>query len=188
MMSLFTQSWATPTEAALRLLSMPIRPRVLWEALLLLAILNALAGAMLVALAGVQDQSLLPENPLVRAAISAVAIAGSAAMAWFFGYIFGGTGRFDDALQLTVWYNAAILPVQIAVGILAGIPALGGIAAVAFLIFAIRMAAQFVAVLHGFQNLMMVLLGMGLAVISVSVVLAIIAVSAGIVPIVIEAQ
>ncbi|MBK4217225.1 YIP1 family protein [Paracoccus caeni] len=115
-------------------------------------------------------------QPMVMAGIQLVAVLAGSALVISIGRLFGGTGRFEDALLLMVWTEFLLLLVQglqlLLVPILPTAAAVLGLAAAFVFLW---MSLQFVRVLHGFDNLIkpvVVVIGAGIgAVLILSVVL-----------------
>ena len=161
-----------PSKAARQLMQEPLRRDILLEALVLVAITEVLIGWT------ANWLSPLPENAMMQVlfngpillAISQVALITLSVLAVFLiGRLFGGTGTFDQALQLIIWMQfvvqlveLALLPLHLfASEILVTLN-------FALAIYSIWLTVNFIAVLHGFNSLLKVLAGL----IATSVVLA----------------
>ena len=80
------------------------------------------------------------------------------------GRIFGGTGLFDQTLQLMLWLQLLTLAVEVAeiplFLILGNAQSLIGLITLATAIFATWLTVNFIAVLHGFSSLLKVFAGL----------------------------
>ncbi|MCC5969696.1 MAG: hypothetical protein JJU15_07085 [Pararhodobacter sp.] len=76
------------------------------------------------------------------------------------GRMFGGHGRFEDALLLVAWLQLLMTGIQlIQLVVMVAIPPLGGLIMVAAVALFFWMLSGFVCTLHGFQSRFTVLLG-----------------------------
>ncbi len=86
--------------------------------------------------------------------ITAVAISG-------IGRIFGGRGGFADALLVIVWVEFLMTITQVAeLAVMLVVPPLGAVLGIAVLVFFVWLVVNAIAELHGFDNLLMVFLGL----------------------------
>lgn len=163
---------ADPSAGARAVLGMGI-PREHHWTLFLLAIV--LSGAVYQATALV-----VPEPPpgeeatALPSGFTAVAVVGgsilllSAAISWI-GRLAGGTGTLEDVILLVVWFQfvqVAFAFVEFLVVMIA--PFLGSVLFLAFAAYAVWVLTNFIAVVHGFQSLGRVFLGMVLALFALS--------------------
>lgn len=164
----------------------PVQAR--WMALLaavsLSALLAWLAGAMFSPPAEDGAQAvMLARQPMVMAVVQMGAIVLAAGLMSGVGRMFGGHGRFEDALLLTVWIEVLLLLVQAAQIVLSLVlpsaAAMLGILAMALFLW---LTVQFTRALHGFRSSLKVLLGLIGTVIAAGFLLSILAAAFGIMP------
>ncbi len=92
-------------------------------------------------------------NPLVGTALQLSIMAVVVILTARIGRLFGGTGEAWGALALIVWLNAVLVLLQAGqLVLLALVPPLAALVAIATLIWALWAFANFVAELHGFKN------------------------------------
>jgi Yip1 domain len=105
-------------------------------------------------------------TPLIGAAMQFGILLVAAVLTFRIGRAFGGTGDFDGALAIVVWLNAVMLLIQVAqLFVLAVLPPLAGLIAVATVVWALWAFANFVTELHSFENPFFVLGGVILSMI-----------------------
>lgn len=103
----------------------------------------------------------MTSQPLAMAATQLVAIVLTAWLMSAVGRMFGGTGRFEDALLLTVWIEAVLLVAQVAQIMLSLImPGLAGILSILIIVLFLWLTVQFIKALHGFESSIKVFLAM----------------------------
>jgi len=102
--SLVLDSLKTPKEAAEQVLSWRLPPEFLWQALALVAIINAILSALSNYVVPVPDPlSGLMLSPAIFAMVVAFGlIATNYVLSWI-GRLIGGTGSFYDMMSLLVW-------------------------------------------------------------------------------------
>ncbi|WP_295044919.1 YIP1 family protein [uncultured Paracoccus sp.] len=179
----------TDPQAAARLLmaqGWPVSAR--WMAL----IAAVSVSALLAFLAAVVVSSPNPEGtqvvvlsrqPLVLAGMQLVAIVFAAGLMSGVGRLFGGHGRFEDALLLTVWIEVLLLLIQVVQLVLSlvlpGVAGLLGLAAIALFLW---LTVQFTKALHGFDSTIKVALGLIGTALVAGFALSLIAAALGIMP------
>lgn len=95
----------------------------------------------------------ISRQPLVLAGMQLVAIVLGAGLMAGVGRMFGGHGRFEDALLLTVWIEVMLLVVQVAQIVLSlALPGLAGILGIIAVALFLWLAVQFTKALHGFTS------------------------------------
>lgn len=102
----------------------------------------------------------LTAQPLALAGLQLGAIVLAAGLMAGVGQIFGGRGRFEDALLLTTWIEVVLLLVQLGqllVSLVA--PGLAGMIGLAAIVVFLWLTVQFVKALHGFRSGVRVFLG-----------------------------
>ena len=152
-----------PRVAARWVLGMGIPVPARWTALALMAVVSTFLVMLDLRIVGAMDDPVVQgamANPIPLAAVQMLMLALSAWLMARVGQIFGGIGRFSDAVMLVVWMQAVLLLVQV-VQILAALVSVPLSDAVALVGFAISMwlMTNFVAELHGFSSLGRVFLG-----------------------------
>ena len=156
-----------PREAARRLFALGLS----FEQLAQGALLVSCAGTVLVYAAGRllptttgADFAQMASAPLLTAALSLVELAVLVALVTRVGRFFGGAGDMLGGFALVVWLNVVVL-ILLALVLLTAllVPPLALLMALAILVWMLWAPAQFVAELHGFQNAVVVLAGMVLA-------------------------
>jgi hypothetical protein len=164
----------------------PIQAR--WMALLaavsVSALLAWLASAIFSAPAedGVQV-IMLSQQPMVMAVMQMVAILLAAGLMSGVGRLFGGQGRFEDALLLTVWIEVLLLLVQALQLVLSLVlPTAAGLLGIAAMALFLWLTVQFTKALHGFRSTLKVMLGLIGTAIGAGFVLSILAAAFGIMP------
>ncbi|NNL18831.1 MAG: hypothetical protein HKP37_08850, partial [Boseongicola sp.] len=105
------QAIREPREAASTLMSMGIPSAALWPAFGALVCLSVILSFLSGGFEQVPDQVTL--SPLVLAFSSAVAGAASVFLVWKIGSAMDGTGKFEEALLLTVFLQGLIFAGQI---------------------------------------------------------------------------
>lgn len=167
---LFLSTFRDPQGTARWLIgqNFPIGAR--WIAMLLMAVVSALLGflwnailmlRMPVEVTAVAAGSSPLDNPLMMAAIQIFAIVLSARAMAYVGRLFGGRGRFEDAMVLTTWIEAVMIPVEcINLVMVLILPALASITGIVVIALFFWLTVQFVMALHGFRSAGKVALGM----------------------------
>lgn len=125
----------------------------------------------------------LGRQPLVLAGMQLAAIVLGAGLMTGVGRMFGGHGRFEDALLLTVWIEVMLLMVQLAQIVLAlALPALAGLLGILAVALFLWLTVQFTKALHGFTSGPKVLLVMFATLLAMGFVLSFFAASLGLLP------
>ena len=152
-----------PREAARVVMRIPLPLQGRWIALALMAVLSALVTLLM-------SQTLTPVGadglpaaslaPFFWAGISAGIMVITAALIYWIGKWFGGTGRFETALILVVWLQL----IQVLVGIVQSLlvlalPFAADVFSLATLALFVWLLTSFVAEMHGFRSFGLVLLG-----------------------------
>jgi hypothetical protein len=95
----------------------------------------------------------MSRQPLVLAGLQLVAIVLGAALMTGVGRLFGGHGRFGDALLLTVWIEVILLVVQgVQIVLALALPALAGVLSIFSVALFLWLTVQFTKALHGFAS------------------------------------
>ena len=176
-------------QAAARLLigqGWPVQAR--WMALLAAASISTLLFQLADRMFGAPAEDgvqvvVLSQQPMAMAVMQMGAIVMAAGLMASVGRMFGGRGRFEDALLLTVWIEVLLLLVQVVQIILSLVlPAMAGLLGIAAVALFLWLTVQFTKALHGFHNSFKVMLGLIGTAILAGFVLSIIAAAFGIMP------
>ena len=181
-------SFRDPQRAAQALMGQgwPVQAR--WMALLaavsVSALLAWLAGAMFAAPSDEDVQVvLLSQQPMVLAVMQMGAIVIAAGLMSGVGRMFGGQGRFEDALLLTVWIEVLLLLVQAAQIVLSLVlPSAAGLLGIMAMALFLWLTVQFTKALHGFSSTLKVTMGLIGTAIAAGFLLSILAAALGIMP------
>ena len=181
-------SFRDPAGAATVLLRQgwPIQAR--WMALIAAVSISAMLAWLAAALfaAPVQEDAqvvLLSQQPLVLAGMQLMAIVLAAGLMSGVGRMFGGQGRFEDALLLTVWIEVLLLVVQVVQLVLSLVlPSVAGLLGIAAMGLFLWLTVQFTKVLHGFRSTPKVAIGLIGTALAAGFILSIIAAAFGILP------
>ncbi len=152
------QTLRNPEQAAQWLIDQRWPMQVRWMALVLAVSLSGLlayASALLFPLPEGEGAAVfsISRQPLVLAGMQLVAIVLGAGLMAGVGRMFGGHGRFEDALVLTVWIEVMLLIVQLAQIVLSlALPALAGILGIIAVALFLWLTVQFTKALHGFTS------------------------------------
>lgn len=169
------QTIVSPALVARRIMTMSFRRDHLWQALLLVTVLGVLVVAL--------TQGARPDLPLGEAAVPVtpmtygLILGGSLVMLVFAlhytGAMLGGTGDFAVALALVIWLEVVAMAVRIVqAAVLLVNPALGGAVSLAGFLVLLWCLVNFVDVLHGFASMGKAMLTLLLAVLGMSLGLA----------------
>ncbi|MDQ1899600.1 YIP1 family protein [Paracoccus sp. WLY502] len=181
-------SFRNPNAAAHTLMGQgwPIQAR--WMALLAAVSLSALLASLAAVLFSTPAPDgtqvvILSQQPMVLALMQLGAIVLAAGLMSGVGRMFGGHGRFEDALLLTVWIEVLLLVVQ-AVQLVVSLvlPGVAGMLGVAALVLFLWLTVQFTKALHGFRSSAKVALGLIGTAFVAGFVLSLIAAALGILP------
>lgn len=181
-------SFRDPQAAARTLIGQewPIQARwmALSAAVSISAMLAWLAGVIFGAPAEDGGQAImLGQQPMVLAVMQMGAIVLAAGLMSGVGRMFGGQGRFEDALLLTVWIEVLLLQVQVVQLVLSLVlPSVAGLLGIAAMVLFLWLTVQFTKALHGFQSTPKVMLGLIGTAILAGFVLSIVAAALGIMP------
>lgn len=189
LISLARLSVSTPREGMRALLNMDLERRVLWPAMWVVVALSAVLYNLAVWIAPPPPgtQLLMPTSPFLLAALTGGVLVLSVFALHYIGRMFGGIGHFSGSLLVVVWTQVLMLMAQVVQLVLLFVaPFIGNMFGLGVGIFAIWLFVNFVAELHGFRSLGLVLAGIvgaGIGVIfGLSILLAIVAVILGVDP------
>lgn len=174
-----------PRAGARALINMDLPANVGWLALVLMAVASSALSALTFVMSAPSedpafDQALtgMFSNPLQLAIFQGIALVIGAMLIYRVGRLFGGKGRFSDAILLVAWLEFILLLLQFAQLILLPIStplaaALGMFGLVLFL----WLLTNFIAELHGFSSLLAVFFGISGTTLAVSFAAAILIVA-----------
>jgi hypothetical protein len=152
---------SNPREGAETVLSLGLPRQALWLAFALVVVLSMLLGDLLYMLADLpRDGAMtgpLGASPLVMGLMQGAFLFLMAHAVTHVGRLFGGTGRFDEALALIVWLQFIFLCVQILqLFAVLVIPPMAGLITMLAVGLFFWLLVNFIATLHGFTSLGMV--------------------------------
>lgn len=184
---LVSETLRDPQSAARRILVAGLPAQVGWLGLALVSVL-ALLMLRLTLLAFGGEEMLNPAGSAMRHPVwgtlfqAVIVLMTAIVMAWA-GRLFGGRGRFQDALFLVVWLQMVLVLVSVVqFAALLILPPVGGIIALLSVPLFLWLLVSFTAALHGFSNLLLVLLGLIGAFLAAAILVAILLTLAGIDP------
>lgn len=181
-------TFRNPEEAAHLLLSQGWPMSVRWMALLLAVSVSGVLAFVSAQLFPVPQDAETPvfalsQQPLILAGFQFAAIVIGAWLMAGVGRMFGGHGRFEDALLLAVWIEVILLIVQVVQIVLSlilpGAGAIMGIIAIALFLW---LTVQFVKALHGFSSGPKILLVMFGTLLAMGFIMSFFAASLGLLP------
>jgi hypothetical protein len=153
---------SNPREGAETVLALGLPKQALWLAFALVVVLSMLLGDLLYLLADLpRDGAMtgpLGASPLVMGLLQGAFLFLMAHAVTLVGRMFGGTGRFDEALALIVWLQFIFLCVQVLqLAAVLVIPPMAGLITMLAVGLFFWLLVNFIATLHGFTSLGMVL-------------------------------
>jgi hypothetical protein len=170
--SLMVETLRAPQSAARRLMAMNLPMEARWLGLVLVAVLALLVSRASVPFIGTEDigpvmskardmSRALATHPWIGVPVQVVSLLAVAVAMQVIGRLFGGTGRFADALLLFVWleFMMALLQGLQLLAVLA-IPVLGALIGLVSYGLFLWLMTQFITALHGFSSPVRVLVGM----------------------------
>ena len=147
-----------PQAASHRLMGQGWPMQARWMALLAAVSVSGVLASVAAMLFSASDPEgtqvmMLSRQPIVLAAMQLGAIVLAAGLMSGVGRLFGGHGRFEDALLLTVWIEVMLLVVQLAQIVLSlALPGLAGILGIIAVALFLWLTVQFTKALHGFTS------------------------------------
>jgi len=172
-----------PADAARQLIAMRLPMRVRWLGLGLVAVLATLFIGTMGYLEPRDDLNAIGaamSAPLPGFAIQAGTILILALLVTFVGQLFGGTGRFADALLLSVWLEfLTLMPTLLQLVLLFILPLATIPIALFVLVAFVWILLVFIQTLHGFTRAWPVAMGIMGTLIGVSMILGIVLVALG---------
>lgn len=187
-LSLLDLTIRDPKAAAEQVLSLDLSREFLWSALVLVTVVSVLLVKLMQAVLPQSEGALvLPfqNSPLLFALVMWGSLVLLVFSVHYIGQMFGGSGRFNQSILVVAWLQFLLLAWQVLqffVGFVSIV--VSALLGLAFMIYWIWIMASFVAVLHRFQNRVLVLVGMVVSLFGVmtclSLVLSIVAVILGV--------
>ena len=182
-------TFRNPEGAARALIGLNLPMQARWMALLLAVTVSALMAFLVSSLypappsdAGTPMLSLV-RQPMVLAGMQLGAIVLGAGLMAGVGRVFGGHGRFADALILSVWIEMMLLLVQAAQVVLSlALPGLAGIMGILAVALFLWLTVQFTKALHGFTSGPKVMLVMFATLMAMGMALSFLAAAIGLLP------
>jgi hypothetical protein len=149
---------ANPREGAETVLALGLPRRALWLAFALVIVLSMLLGDILYLVAEIPQGGPLTgplgESPFIMGLLQAGFLYLMAHAITRIGGLFGGTGRFDEALTLVIWLQFIFLCVQVVQLIaLIALPPVAGLITILAMGLFLWLLVNFIAALHGFTSL-----------------------------------
>lgn len=165
--TLFLSTFRDPRGMARWLIAQDFPIAARWIVLVLVAVVSALLSFFWQTIldARLPTENVAPASPLdyplFTALVQVVAIAISAAAMALVGRLFGGKGRFEDAMVLTAWTEIVMIPVEcVHLLLVLLLPAIAPITGIAVVVLFFWLMVQFIMALHGFTSAGKVALGM----------------------------
>lgn len=177
-----------PIRAWTILRTMPLMVADRWSLVVATAALTAILswlGAMMLP-ASVEGSGLLGALSRVPFSMAGVQVASAALGAFLLsevGRLFGGSGRFADALLAVGWVEAIMIllqAVQLAATLV--LPAIGAMIGIATLVLAAYLIVAMTMAVHGFRNPLLVVLGIVGTVLVASFLMSVVAATLGLLP------
>ena len=183
--TLVRDSLTRPRQTIRTVLDLRLPPALLWEVLVLVAVLGDLLvwGGLALTSPGrsVLTAPGMP-GPLFMAALQLVLMIGAIYAIDRVGRLFGGTGDFAGALAVMVWLQVVMLALQLGQFVLYLIaPPVADLLGIALFAVMFWLISNFIAELHGFRSLVAVLLGVILGIVGLVVALSFVLFALGVV-------
>lgn len=163
--ALVRQTFRNPEDAARWLIAQNWPMQARWMALVTAVSISGVLAYLSVQLFPIPEGEtpILPlgQQPLVLAGMQLFAIIVGAGLMAGVGRMFGGHGRFEDALLLAVWIEVMLLIVQVLQIVFTLIlPPLAGMLGILAIALFLWLTVQFTKALHGFTSAPKILLVM----------------------------
>lgn len=177
-----------PSQMARLLIGLGLPVSARWMALLLAVSVSGLLAWFAGQLAPMPAELRTPftdaiSQPLAMAGMQFCAVVVAAGLMAGVGRLFGGQGRFEDALLLTVWIEAVLLVIQLLqLVVVLVFPALASILGMIAIMLFFWLTVQFTKELHGFRNGAKVFVGLIATAFVLGFVLSIMAAAFGLLP------
>lgn len=178
--ALIVQTLFRPRDAAGVLIAMRLPGQILWLALGLMAVLNAIVYSVSLQVTGTADptEAMMPQvfhAPLVFALFLFMALALTVLSLFWVGRKLGGAARIEDVLVVITWLQVLRLILQLGVAVLVlAAPALAALVIIVSAFWGIYILVGFVGTAHGFASSLTAFLVIALAFIVMAVGLTIV--------------
>ena len=188
MIELMRMTLRDPLSGWQRLRGLPWRPGDRWALIFAAAACSAILSWLsgLVLPPPPEDAGLLAMltgSPISMASIQVASAGFGAYMLAEVGRIFGGTGRFADALLAIGWIEAVMVALQsLQLVLTVVLPPLGALVGIATLLLAAYLMVALTMAVHGFRNPLLVVMGILGTVMLTSFLLSLLAATLGILP------
>ncbi|MGV6811042.1 MAG: Yip1 family protein [Brevirhabdus sp.] len=153
---------STPQDVAREMAEWRAPRSVLWQALIAMAVLDAVILQLVHLIRPFPAQPYGPFllNPLVLGILQASFAVLNVFGTYWVGRMFGGTGRFDTTIVFLAWLQFVAVFIQLVqLVVLIIIPGLYGLTGIIGFALSLWLFVSFVAVLHGFRSLGLVFAG-----------------------------
>jgi len=163
-LSLAKQTLRTPKDAARAVINLNYPNVVWWQVLALATVISGILYGIEVGAAAreagrnTSDFAWLG-GPLQATVVIAISALLTLWLIYFVGRMFGGTGSFSDTLAVVTWFHLLSTAVSVALAVFSFVipSAIIGMASLAIMFVTFWVFISFIAAIHGFQNLFMVL-------------------------------
>lgn len=164
LLGLVVETIRNPREGASTLLNFTPHRSVLWQMLLLVVVLSVLLAHGTALLIPTNGGDVLSGpfalSPMVTGLTQGALLVIMVYTTYWIGKAFGGTGSFEETLFLITWLQFVLVCLQvIQTFALIAAPPIGGLIGIASLVLFFWLLVNFIAVLHGFSSLGLVLAG-----------------------------
>ncbi len=155
-MELLRETLFSPTSAAEKILNMRFRPDVLWMALILMGVLNALIQGISLYLSPIPDGVMVPTlflSPLLFAIASVISLVTTVYLLHWLGKMLQGEAALNDLLVLVTWLQVVRILAQLLSALLVFImPAMAGLLILVASLWGIVILVAFINKAHRFSN------------------------------------
>ncbi|MEZ5762223.1 MAG: Yip1 family protein [Paracoccaceae bacterium] len=184
---LLAETLRDPRSAARRLLALDPPMEARWIGLLLISVLTLIAAKLM--LASVPAEEIQPweqvwANAWAGLPIQISSLALFAVAVTWIGSLFGGTGRFSDALLAVTWVQGVMLvPQAVQILIFPVLPGVSGLIALGSVVLFFYLLSQFICVVHGFRSAVAVFFVVIGTLLALGIVLAVLFTMLGVLPV-----
>ena len=178
-LQLFGQTLRAPRDVAQQILALDWPRQARWQALFLVAVLSIIAAQIIQILSGeVVMTTLLGVTVSLAITIGLaqliIMVVGAYA-ADILGRLAGGRGSLDGAILLLAWLQAVLLIFQvIQIALLFALPGLSTLMGLAAFVLSFWLLTVFIAELHGFRSMALVLLSILMTMVLLGLVVSIV--------------
>ena len=157
-------------------------PLIAWQQLRRLPLTTGDAWSLVLATAAL-SAVLSAREPMAMAGVQVASATLAAFLLAEVGRIFGGTGKFGDALLAIGWVEAVLITLQALQLVLTVVlPPLGALVGLATLLIAAYLIVAMTMAVHGFRNPFFVVLGIFGTVMLTSLLMSMLAATLGLIP------